>query len=286
MMMKETYERIAEEIRAADAIIIGASNGLSITEGFHLFADNAWFQAHFGDFRARYGWRRILDGMFWQFATAEEQWGFWSRLANLVTYAQPVSPVMNQLRALTSGTPTFVLTSNGEDHFVPAGFAAEMVFEMEGTFTHNRCARGCTDAVWSNREEMLRLAAAEQEGHVPPELVPRCPHCGGPVEVDMASSQAFFRTPRWQAKAQDFERFVQAAKGKRLLVLELGIGWRNQLIKAPLMRLVEATPDARYVTFNKGEVYIPPGIADRSIGVDGDLGEAIDGVFAAWQRHA
>ena len=81
--MKAIYERIAAEIRTAEAIIIGASNGLSITEGFHLFADNLWFQTNFGDFRARYGWRRILDGMFHSFATEEEKWGFWSRHADM-----------------------------------------------------------------------------------------------------------------------------------------------------------------------------------------------------------
>ena len=37
------YEQIAEKIKEADAILIGASNGLSITEGLHLFADNAAF---------------------------------------------------------------------------------------------------------------------------------------------------------------------------------------------------------------------------------------------------
>ena len=33
-IIKET----AEKIREADALLIGASNGLSITEGLHLFA--------------------------------------------------------------------------------------------------------------------------------------------------------------------------------------------------------------------------------------------------------
>ena len=88
------------------------------------------------------------------------------------------------------------------------------------------------------------------------------------------------------AEKERLDAFLKKYHGKNLVILELGIGWRNQLIKAPLMRLVETTPDARYVTFNKGEVYIPQAIADRSIGVDGDLGEAIAGVFAAWQHHA
>ena len=190
--------------------------GLSITEGFHLLRTICGFRTNFGDFRARYGWRRILDGMFHSFATEEEKWGFWSRLAYLASYQKPVSNVMRQLRALTADKPTFVLTSNGEDHFVPAGFAAENVFEMEGTFTHNRCARGCSEGIWSNREEVLRLAAAERDGRVPTELLPRCPHCGGPAEVDMASGQDYFRSRRWQEKAQAFERFVQDAQGKRL----------------------------------------------------------------------
>lgn len=42
---------IAEKIKEADAILIGTSNGLSITEGLHLFADNAAFDELFGDFK-------------------------------------------------------------------------------------------------------------------------------------------------------------------------------------------------------------------------------------------
>ena len=42
---------VAEKIKGADAILIGASNGLSITEGLHLFADNGAFEYLFGDFK-------------------------------------------------------------------------------------------------------------------------------------------------------------------------------------------------------------------------------------------
>ena len=49
------WKPIAEKFREADAILIGASNGLSITEGLHLFADNAAFERLFGDFKRKYG---------------------------------------------------------------------------------------------------------------------------------------------------------------------------------------------------------------------------------------
>ena len=47
------WKPIAEKFREADAILIGASNGLSITEGLHLFADNAAFDELFGDFKTK-----------------------------------------------------------------------------------------------------------------------------------------------------------------------------------------------------------------------------------------
>ena len=38
------YKPAARKIKEADAVLIGASNGLSITEGLHLFADNQVFE--------------------------------------------------------------------------------------------------------------------------------------------------------------------------------------------------------------------------------------------------
>ena len=56
------WNPIAEKFREADAILIGASNGLSITEGLHLFADNAAFERLFGDFKRKYDLGCILQG--------------------------------------------------------------------------------------------------------------------------------------------------------------------------------------------------------------------------------
>ena len=60
------WNLIAQKIKEADAILIGASNGLSITEGLHLFADNEAFEKLFGDFKRKYGLRCILQVMMAQ----------------------------------------------------------------------------------------------------------------------------------------------------------------------------------------------------------------------------
>ena len=52
-----------------------------------------------------------------------------------------------------------------------------------------QCARPCHDTLYSSLEVAEKLSAAEQSGHVPTELVPRCPKCGGPMDIHMGTGQ-------------------------------------------------------------------------------------------------
>lgn len=71
-------KKIVKKIEEADAVLIGASNGLSITEGLHLFADNRVFEELFGDLKQKYGIQCILQGMGVRWPSEKEKWGFWS----------------------------------------------------------------------------------------------------------------------------------------------------------------------------------------------------------------
>lgn len=278
--MDQKFRAIGTAIREADAVLIGASNGLSISDGYHIFADNDWFQENFGDFRSKYGIHNLLQGMFLQFSCPEEQWAFYSRLAYRVHYSLEPSRMMRELYALVREKDYFVVTSNGEDHFTPAGFLPERVFEMEGKLTEYRCANHCHDDIYNNREDVIRMAAVEKNKMVPSELLPKCPKCGGLMEPNLPNGQSFFRTAAWQKKAKAYQEFTHKFHGKRLVILEFGIGYRNQMIKAPLMQLAMAEPNSTYITFNKGELYIPAELAEKSIGVDGDIAEAIHEITA------
>lgn len=273
--MKELYQKIKEHIENADAILIGASNGLSISEGFNIFAGDNWFKENFSDFRSKYGIHSILEGSFYPFPTAEEKWAFSSRLISRKCYLEHPRGMMKDLYKLVSGKDCFVVTSNTEDHFVPAGFSREQVFEMEGRMTQSRCASNCCEDTYENREDVLRMAEAEKDGRVPSELIPRCPRCGSPLTVNFADSQMFFQTRQFQKKMQNYQNFVRKYHGKKLVILEFGVGWRNRMIKEPLMQLAASEPNAVYITFNKGELYIPDEIQWKSIGVDGDIAEVL-----------
>ena len=273
--MKEKFKNIYNAIQEADALLIGASNGLSISEGYNIFADDLWFQENFGDFRGRYGIRNILQGLFFPYPSEESKWAFFSRLISRKCYLEQPGPVMEDLHRLAVSKDYFIVTSNGEDHFAPAGFDRDKIFEMEGRLTQSRCQNGCGADPYENRDEILKMAEAEKDGQIPSELIPRRSCCKGPVTVNMADSNTFFQTEQFQKKMQDYQDFIKKYHGKKLVILELGVGWRNRMIKEPFMNLAASEPGSTYITFNKGEIYIPSEIAGKSIGVDGDIGEAL-----------
>lgn len=262
------YQEIAEKIKAADAILIGASNGLSITEGIHLFADNQALQDLLGDFKSRYGLRSLLQGMGARWPEEEVKWAFWSRVVQHYCNEYQSTPVMHDLKALVGDKEYFIVTSNGEEHFEKSGFAKEKIYEIEGTWLALQCAHACHAGLYPWSDLAGKMAAAEQNGRIPADMVPKCPHCGGPMAVHLCLDQNFL--PDHEAERR-FQDFLTQYHGKKLVILELGIGKNNQLIKAPLMRLTSAEAQATYITINLGEIFITPDIKDRAYGLDGYL---------------
>lgn len=265
-------EQIADKIKNADALLIGASNGLSITEGLHLFADNQAFEELFGDFKHKYGVRSILHGMSARWPSEEEKWAFWSRLIHHYCGEYKESQVMKDLKSIIGNKDYFIVTSNGECHFEMSGFDPERIYEVEGNWLTMQCSRACHNTLYPSLEVAEKMAAAEKDGKVPSDMIPYCPKCGGSMQIHLEVGPNFIRENAGQER---FQAFLNQYHGKKLVVLELGIGPRNQLIKAPLMRLVDMEPSATYVTINLGELYIIDNIKEKSFALDGYLGEIL-----------
>lgn len=281
--MKSQYAEITKKLKEADAILIGASNGLSITEGLHLFADNQAFDDLFGDLKEKYGLRCLLHGMGAQWPTEEERWGFWSRLVHNYCAGYRPTAVMKDLMTLTGDKDYFIVTSNGECHFEMSGFDPDKIYEVEGTWLGIQCSKPCHRTVYPALEMFEEMAAVEKNGIVPSELIPRCPECGAPMTVNMEGGPNFIHD---DAANMRLQRFLAEYHGKKLVVLELGIGWRNQLIKAPLMRLVAGEPNASYITINLGEVFITDDIKEKSFGIDGPLSDVLSDLRAEYESQA
>ena len=271
----DIYQEVKKIINEADGILIGASNGLSIAEGYNLFADDSWFQKNMEHFRNRYGIHCIIQGMAFPYFSQEEKWVYFSRIIKGKCMQNEPSQIMKNMYELVKEKDYFVVTTNGEDHFIPAGFLSKRVFEMEGKLTEMRCSNDCCDEVYSIKETALQIAEAEKKGEGLDKFLPKCPKCGGNMEVNYGESSSFMDKKNWQEKAARYREFVNRFRGKRLVALEFGVGRRNQLIKVPFMQLVSVEPQAKYITFNKGEIHIPQEIQNKSIGVAQDIAVAL-----------
>lgn len=268
------YNKIAKVIGEADGFLIGASNGLSISEGLNLFDDNNAFDKLFGDLKSKYGIKCLLHGMSARWPSEEQKWGFWSRLIKHYCLDYKPTTVMRNLRHIVGNKDYFILTSNGECHFEMCGFDSHKIYEIEGNWLTMQCQNACHDGIYSNIEQVKLMAEAERNGMVPAGLVPRCPKCGAAMSVHMVGEN-FVQDRDAQ---HSFEQFLDKYRGKKLVILELGIGWRNQLIKAPLMRITASEPNATYITVNRGEVFIADNFREKSFGIDGSLIEVLESI--------
>ena len=278
MSLTEAAKRICE----AEAILVGASNGLSISEGLHLFADNPAFRKLFGDVREKYHLRCILACMCAKWPTEEEKWSFWARLIGHYCLSYTPTPLMRDLHALIEGKDYFVVTSNGEGHFARCGFGGERILEIEGSWLAMQCQRACHAGIYPTEEPVRAMLASLQEsGRIGEKFIPRCPVCHGPMQIHAAIDEHFLPDTDGNER---LSAFLDRVRDKKLCVLELGIGFRNQLIKAPFMRLVASLPRASYLTINLGEIFIADNIRDRAIGLDGALNDIIPALRRACER--
>lgn len=273
--MIEKYKQIAEKIKEADGILIGASNGLSIAEGYNIFANDKRYRSHFSDFQEKYGFHSLIEGSFCTFETENEMWSYYSRMAYYYMYHTQSSNLMQTLYNLVKNKPHFVVTSNTDDHFAMAGFEQQNILELEGNMKDMQCANGCHNMTYSNREIVLCMMEHERGMKIPTTYLPKCPKCGGAMQIHVPVNHNFIQDSKFYQNYQRYQEFIKYVHGKKLLILEFGIGARNQMIKQPFMELAEKETSAFYITFNKGEIYIPVQLQDKAIRVDGDLSQIL-----------
>ncbi len=126
----DKIELIRHKIEDADAIVIGAGAGLSTAAGFTYSGDR--FEKYFSDFGSAYGFSDMYSGGFYDYATLEEYWAYWSRYIYINRYQDVENGTYRNLYALVKDKDYFVLTTNVDHQFQKAGFAKERLFLYPG----------------------------------------------------------------------------------------------------------------------------------------------------------
>lgn len=276
------YEKQMEQARAwikeAEVILIGAGAGVSTAAGLTYSGER--FTDHFAEFIEKYGAEYMPDmyaAGFYPFPTQEEKWGYWSKHSMINRFLPPAMPLYQKLYEMVKERDYFVLTTNVDHQFQKAGFEEERIFATQGDYGNIQCEKGCHPKVYE-AEELFRRMDRERTGcRIPSCLVPKCPVCGGNMTMNLRSDQYFVEDETCHEAAGRYEAFLRKLKQKRSVLLELGVGFNTPgIIKYPFWQMTAENPNTVYVCINKGEAFAPGEIEERSICINGDMGEALE----------
>ena len=267
--MKE-IEKIKELIKEAEVLVIGAGAGLSTAAGFEYGGD--YFLENFPDINKKYGYTDMYSAGFHPFLTSEEKWGYWCRFIYLQRYKEGAKPLYKKLYKLVKDKNYFVITTNVDHQFQLAGFSKERLFYTQGDYGLFQCSKPCHKKTYDNEKQVLEMIRSLKDGLIPTALIPKCPICGEEMSMNLRSDDTFVEDEGWHKAAHSYEQFLNENKDKKILFLELGVGWNTPvIIKYPFMRMTYNLKDAFYVCVNKGLNRIPKEIKDKSIVLDDDI---------------
>ena len=281
------------------AVVIGAGAGLSTSAGYVYNGER--FDKYFGDFGAKYGYDNMYAGGFCAYKKPEIKWAFWSRYIWINRYMKMPKPVYEDLFDLVKDKEYFVLTTNVDHCFQRAGFDKERIFYTQGDYGLWQCSKPCHKATYDNEEIVREMVLAQgfqiaEDGElipplkedgttdfsqlkmeVPSELVPVCPVCGRPMEMNLRSDSTFVEDEGWFDASRRFDEFIDAHRNDDILFLELGVGYNTPgIIKYNFWKMTAYMPSAVFGCINYGAPYAPTQIKNKAICIDGDCGKVIE----------
>ena len=288
---KEQIARLKKEFETADAIVVGAGAGLSTSAGLTYSGER--FDKYFFDFAKRFGIRDMYSGGFYPFPDDEIRWAWWARHIYYNRYIDAPKPVYQELYELVKDKDYFIITTNVDHQFQKAGFDKKRLFYTQGDYGLFQRVDAHIHKTYDNEEWVMK--AMEAQGFVkdeagvfqvpddksitmriPTDLIPKCPDDGSDVTMNLRADDSFVEDEGWHRASAAYSDFLRRHENLHVLYLELGVGANTPVIvKYPFWQMTLANRNAVYACVDYGEAFCPGEIADRSICIDGDIGEVL-----------
>ena len=264
---EEQIDRLKQEIEAADAIVIGAGAGLSTSAGLTYSGER--FERYFFDFARKW----------------------WARHIYFNRYIDAPKPVYQELLSLVKDKDYFVVTTNVDHQFQRAGFDKKRLFYTQGDYGLFQSVNPLIQKTYDNEEWVMKAMEAQgfvKDEHgifqvpedgilsmkIPTALIPKCPDEGSDVTMNLRADDSFVEDEGWHRASAAYADFLLKTESLQVLYLELGVGANTPVIvKYPFWQMTLANEKSVYACINYGEAFCPGEIANRSICIDGDIGD-------------
>ena len=261
MKKKEALEEAARWIEEADAIVLLSGAGMGVDSGLGTFRGSkagSWQDSEGNDMFLKHStsYMDLSDPDAFQNKPLLA-WAWWSRSYRLYNDMQQHAPHKGYkvLRRWAKKKPMYCMTSNIDGHFRKAGFPPESVSELHGSVDFLQCTdldRHCT-RIWPAKEEVERIEVEPRSGLVSMDCpLPKCQECGALARPNVCMFGDIYWNPARMAKTWDeYQAFLEEARGKRLLVIEIGAGTFVKTVRNHNRKLLEGDfPERKFIRIN------------------------------------
>lgn len=280
---EEQIKMAAEAVAKAQYILIGAGAGLSAAAG--LTYSGRRFKDNFQEFIEKYGMTDMYSACFYPFPSEEARWGYWSKHVYENRIAPDALPLYKKLYGLVKDRKYFVLTTNADHQFYKADFGEEKIFATQGDYGLIQCMKGCHKMVYDDIDMMRQMHQARKDCLVPSYMVPRCPVCGGPMNMNLRCDQYFVEDEAWHAAERRFCAFLDECRNQKTVLLELGVGFNTPtIVRFPFERLAAGKRNMTLIRLNLEEAIVPESLGMRAIGINADIRRSVEDMLTAMEK--
>lgn len=208
----------------------------------------------------------------WFSRDPELAWGFYGHRLNLYRTTRP-HPGFAILQRWAQGMERghFVFTSNVDGQFQTGAFDRQFIVECHGSINHLQCTTPCSEEIWRADEVQVTVDEARFRATLP---LPECPRCGALARPNVLMFGDWHWLPhRTSEQERRLETWMNAARGVRLAVVELGAGSAVPTVRMTSERVAAAT-GATLIRINPREPQVPSG----HIGIQTDALEALEAI--------
>ena len=245
----QRIEQLHQLIADADYVLIGAGAGLSAAAGLDYAGED--FRQEFSEWINRYGITDLYSASFYPFKTEEELWAQWAKHIWFARYRTEALPLYRQLFDVVKEKNYFVITTNVDGQFEKAGFDQDCIFATQGDYAYFQPQSGSPKELYHNQDWVNQVLPLIKDCRIPTELIPHTPD-GRPVSMNLRCDDTFVEDAHWHQQAHRYQEFVQQTSTRRLLLLELGVGFNTPvIIRFPFERMAAQFPQTTLVRFNR-----------------------------------
>ncbi len=271
---KIRIQNAKQVIKNADYILIGAGAGLSTAAGLEYSGES--FQRDYKEFIEKYHFEDLYTASFYLFSSQEEKWAFWARLIKLNRFRKPLK-LYQELLDFVKDKEYFVITTNVDGQFETAGFETEKIFPVQGDYRFLQCENACHNKLYDNQEMVEEWLKHTENLKIPKQLVPKCPVCGGNMEMNLRKDANFVQDENWYKQAKQYEQFLDEIEDKNVVLLEIGVGFNTPgIIRFPFEQMTYKHLKTILIRMNKDYPMVRQEIENKAISFDEDVNKVLN----------